>query len=94
MVNTNFGGSSFDFAIDDSLKDYTPTAEAMGRRFGELTSNPSAPEAVAEVIWKAVNETGNRLRFRAGPDAETLLDRRKAQDDAMFINGIKGFMGP
>ncbi|RBW59105.1 SDR family oxidoreductase [Ruegeria sp. A3M17] len=94
MINTNFGGSSFDFAMDDSLKDYTPTAEAMDRLFGKLASKPSAPEAAADVIWKAANETGNRLRFRAGPDAETLLDRRKAQDDAMFIDGIKDLMAP
>lgn len=92
MIRTNFGGSSFDFAMDESLSDYAPTAEAMGRLFGKLASKPSSPETVAEVIWDAANETGGRLRFRAGQDAERLLDERKSQDDADFIDGIKKLM--
>jgi short-subunit dehydrogenase len=92
MIKTNFGGSAFDFAMDESLSDYAPTAEAMGRLFGQLASNPSAPETVAEVIWDAANEPGGRLRFRAGADAERLLDERKAKDDATFIGSIKKMM--
>lgn len=94
MIKTNFGGSSFDFAMDESLPDYAPMTEAMGRLFGKLASNPSAPETVAQVIWDAANETGDRLRFRAGPDAEALLDARKKQDDATFIGGLKQQMTP
>jgi NAD(P)-dependent dehydrogenase (short-subunit alcohol dehydrogenase family) len=93
MIRTDFGGRSFDFAMDETLADYAPTAEAMGRLFGRLAANPSAPEVVAEVIWQAVDESGDRLRFRAGPDAEDLLDDRKAKDDATFIGGIKALMG-
>ena len=92
MIRTNFGGRSFDFAMDESLTDYAPTAAAMGRLFGKLAANPSGPEVVAEVIWRAANESGDRLRFRAGADAEELLDRRKRQDDATFIGGIKELM--
>lgn len=92
MIKTNFGGSSFDFAMDEGLAEYAPTAAAMGRLFGKLASSPSTPETVAEVIWNAAHETGGRLRFRAGPDAERLLDERKRQDDAAFIDGIKQLM--
>lgn len=92
MIKTNFGGRSFDFAMDDSLADYAPSAEAMGRLFGKLASNPSSPEVVADVIWQAATAPGDQLRFRAGPDASDLLDRRKAQDDATFIGGIKALM--
>jgi NAD(P)-dependent dehydrogenase (short-subunit alcohol dehydrogenase family) len=92
MIRTNFGGSSFDFAMDEDLGDYAPMAEAMGRVFGKLASNPSDPKTVAEVIWDAANETGDRLRFRAGADAVELLDRRKVQGDATFIGGIKQLM--
>ena len=92
MIKTNFGGSSFDFAMKEGLTDYAPMAEAMGRVFGRLASNPSAPETVAEVIWGAANETGHRLRYRAGTDAVELLDKRKAEDDATFISGIKKLM--
>ncbi len=92
MIKTNFGGSSFDFAMDERLSDYAPTAEAMGRLFGKLASDPSAPETVAEVIWQAANESGDRLRFRAGADADRLLDARKSLDDATFIGDLKALM--
>ncbi|MEM7059634.1 MAG: SDR family oxidoreductase [Pseudomonadota bacterium] len=89
MIKTDFGGRSFDLAMDENLPDYAPTAEAMGRIFGKLASNPSAPEVVANVIWEAANEDSNRLRFRAGADAVELLNKRKDQDDATFIGSIK-----
>ncbi|WP_425098592.1 SDR family oxidoreductase [Tropicibacter sp. S64] len=92
MIKTDFGGRSFDFAMGEDLTDYAPTAAAMGRLFSKLAATPSAPEVVADVIWQAVTATGNQLRFRAGPDATDLLDRRKAQDDATFIGGIKALM--
>lgn len=92
MIKTDFGGRSFDFAMDDTLTDYGPTAAAMGRLFGKLAANPSAPEVVADVIWQAANETTDRLRFRAGADAETLLEARKARDDAEFLGGVKALM--
>ena len=92
MIRTDFGGRSFDFAMDDGMTDYIPTAEAMGRLFGKLATNPSPPDLVADVIWQAVTAPGNRLRFRAGPDAVDLLDRRKSEDDDAFIGSIKALM--
>ena len=92
MIKTDFGGRSFDFAMDDNLTDYAPTAQAMGRLFGKLAANPSAPEVVADVIWQAAHESGDRLRFRAGSDAEALPDERKAKSDADFIGGLKALM--
>lgn len=92
MIGTDFGGRSFDFAMDESLSEYSPTVDAMGRLFGKLAANPSPPEVVAKVIWEAANETGDRLRYRAGADAHRLLDERKAKDDAAFIGGLKALM--
>lgn len=92
MIRTDFGGRSFDFAMDEGVADYGPTAAAMGRLFGKLAANPSLPEVVADVIWAAANDTSNRLRFRAGPDAEALIERRKEEGDATFIGSIKALM--
>lgn len=44
------------------------------------------------MIWQAANESGDRLRFRAGPDAKALLDERKAKSNADFVGGLKGLM--
>ena len=38
MIRTDFGGRSFDFAMDENLPDYGPTAAAMGRLFGKLAA--------------------------------------------------------
>ena len=92
MIRSDFGGRSFDFAMDEGLPDYAPTVQAMARVFGRLAADPSAPEVVADEIWTAVSDTGSRLRFRAGPDADALLDRRKREDDASFLGGIKALM--
>lgn len=64
----------------------------MGRLFGKLAATPPAPEVVADVIWAAVNDTSHRLRFRAGRDAEALLNRRKQEDDTEFLGNIKRLM--
>lgn len=61
----------------------------MGRLLTKLASHPSSPEMVAEVIWNAAHDRGKQLRFRAGQDAEQLLDARKKQDDLSFIANIK-----
>jgi NADP-dependent 3-hydroxy acid dehydrogenase YdfG len=92
MIRTNFGGSSFDFATDDDLPDYAPTAAAMRSVFGKLAASVSSPDVVAACIWTAANDAGDRLRYRAGPDAVELLERRKAEDDATFFASIKALM--
>lgn len=92
MIKTNFGGRSFDMAMDENLSDYEPIYKAMGNVFGSMSANPSEPEVVAETIWEAANFDGHRLRFRAGADAVDLLGRRKLQDDDTFIGSIKALM--
>ena len=92
MIKTDFGGRSFDFCNDESLAEYQGTVQKLFAHWGKVGSNPSDPSVVAEVIWEAVNETGDRLRFRAGPDAHALLKRRKAEDDATFVGDIKELM--
>ena len=47
---------------------------------------------MAEVIWQAANDDSGQLRFRAGADAEALLDKRAQVGDAAFIADIKELM--
>ena len=89
MIATDFGGRSFDFAVDESLTEYGPIMQGMQKVMAHHAANPSPPEVVAEVIWRAATDGSDRLRYRAGADAEVLLDARKAQDDATFLGEMK-----
>ncbi|UWQ89559.1 SDR family oxidoreductase [Rhodobacteraceae bacterium M382] len=93
MINTDFGGRSFDFVVDESMPDYLPVVAGMQAAMGSFGAQASEPELVAEVIQTAVTDGTSQLRYRAGADAETLLSARKAQDDETFIGGIKAGMG-
>jgi short-subunit dehydrogenase len=89
MIKTNFGGSSFDFVLDDSMTEYLPTVAGMQKAMGSFAANPSEPAVVADVIWQAVTDGTFTLRYRAGADAVALLDERKSQDDETFIGNMK-----
>ena len=95
MIATDFGGRSFDFVNDESLKEYQPVVQALFSRWGsdDQTAQASEPIVVSEVIWTAVTDGTDTLRYRAGPDAVELLDNRKALDDATFIGGLKAQFG-
>ncbi|MEP3280482.1 MAG: SDR family oxidoreductase [Stappiaceae bacterium] len=92
MIKTDFGGRSFDFVVDENMSEYLPTVAAMQKVMGTYAANPSEPQVVAEVVWQAVTDGSDTLRYRAGADAVQLLDARKRQDDATFIGVIKNAM--
>ena len=55
--------------------------------------DPSLPSVVADVIYGAVTDGTDTLRYRAGADAVQLLDNRKNLDEATFIAGLKSQFG-
>ncbi len=92
MIATDFGGRSFDFTNDESMTEYQPVVQALFGAWGQNVQ-ASDPIVVAEVIWAAVTDGTDTLRYRAGADAVELLDDRKALDDATFIGGLKAQLG-
>ena len=93
MIRTDFGGRSFDFVNDESMEGYQSVVKALFDAWGSAGDQASEPQVVVDAIWEAVTDGTDRLRYRAGPDAEMLLDARKAQDDAAFFAGIRAQMG-
>ena len=91
MIATDFGGRSFDFQNDESIAEYQPLVGAVFGGMSEMQA--SEPIVVAEVIWEAVTDGTDTLRYRAGADAVELLNNRKALDDATFIGGLKAQLG-
>ncbi|MEP1327539.1 SDR family oxidoreductase [Pseudophaeobacter sp.] len=93
MINTDFGGRSFEFVMDEAMPEYMSTIAGMQKAMATFGAQPSEPEVVAEVIWTAARDDTGQLRFRAGADAHALLAARKEQDDATFLASIKQTMG-
>ena len=93
MINTDFANRSFDFTNDESLEEYQGIVHKLLSGWAASEFPGSAPEVVADVIYSAVTDGTNTLRYRAGSDAVELLNNRKLLDDESFIGGLKAQMG-
>ena len=89
MIKTDFSGRSFDFVNDETISEYQGTVKNLFASFGNAGISPSEPQVVADVIWEAVTDGTDTLRYRAGADAVELLDKRKAQEDETFFATFK-----
>ena len=92
VINTDFGGRSFDFSADESLAEYQGIVGALADRMSG-TGASSEPIVVAEVIYEAATDGTNRLRYTAGDDARDILANRTAVGDEEFLAGMKAKFG-
>ena len=92
-IATDFGGRSFDFQNDESLKEYQPLVSAMFKAMENMTQNISPASLVAEVIYAAATDGNDQIRYTAGEDAKEFMKNRKELDDATFIGGVKAQFG-
>lgn len=76
FIATDFGGRSFDFQAG-YVSEYQPIINALMKQWQNPDNTISPPSLVAEVIFNAVTDGTNQLRYRAGDDANFLLDTRK-----------------
>ena len=84
MIATDFGGRSFDFQAGE-ISDYQPVIEALMKQWQNPENTSSPASLVADVIYKAVTDDSEQLRYRAGDDANFLLDSRKKMTDEEFF---------
>jgi NADP-dependent 3-hydroxy acid dehydrogenase YdfG len=92
MVATDFG-KAVDFSNDERLTEYQPLVAKVMASFAESQKEASPPEAVADVVFQAVNDGTDQLRYRVGKDAEAMLSARQSQDDATFFQNLRGQLG-
>lgn len=92
-IQTDFDGRSFDFSNDTELAEYQPTVESLFRVLGPLAANGSTAEAIAKIVYAAVTDGSDQLRYEAGDDAVALLASRRAADDATFFAGMRAQFG-
>lgn len=84
FVATDFGGRSFDFQAGD-IEEYKPILNALMKQWQNPNATISQPALVAEVIYNAVTDGTDQLRYRAGDDANFILDSRKRMSDLDFF---------
>ena len=92
MIATDFGGRSFDFQAGE-IADYQPIIGALMKQWQNPDNNSSAASLVADVIYTAVTDDSEQLRYRAGDDANFLLDSRKKMTDDEFFSMMNNQMG-
>ncbi len=92
FIATDFGSRSFDFQAGN-IEDYQPIINALMKQWQNPNNTVSPPSLVAEVIFNAVTDGTNQLRYRAGEDANILLDNRKKMTDAAFFEMMNNQLG-
>ena len=91
MIATDFGGRSFDFQAGE-IADYQPIIGALMKQWQNPDNSSSAASLVADVIYTAVSDDSEQLRYRAGDDANFLLDNRKKMTDDEFFSMMNNQM--
>jgi NAD(P)-dependent dehydrogenase (short-subunit alcohol dehydrogenase family) len=92
MINTGFN-KALDFSNDENLPEYQELVQKVMAGFAEAQKRASPPEAVAEIVYEAVTDGTDRLRYTVGKDAEAMLTARNTQDDAAFVKGMRDQLG-
>lgn len=87
-VKTNFSTSSFDLNIEGSPEEYGPLVQQFVAAVQAMVISSEAID-VARVIYEAVTDGTDQMRYIAGADAEQLIGARKQMNDADFIALIK-----
>lgn len=92
FIATDFGGRSFDFQAGE-IEEYKPLINALMQQWQNPDNAVSPPSLVAEIIYEAITDGKNQLRYRAGDDAIKLLDSRKKMTDDEFFKMMYSQLG-
>lgn len=92
FIATDFGRRSFDFQAGEVV-DYKPIINALMKQWQNPNNTVSPANLVAEVVHSAVTDGTDQLRYRAGSDADFLLDNRKNMSDDAFFSMMYDQMG-
>eukprot|EP00171_Calliarthron_tuberculosum_P018065 IDg18065t1 len=80
-VNTDFNGRSLVLTTSDTVRDYDTLLENTLATFASFAGSGSEPIVIAKVIYKAVCDDSDQIRFPAGEDAHQMLGERYATSD-------------
>lgn len=87
MTKSDFGSRSLVFSSDDTMPEYAALVKGTVEAFATLPSAETSD--VAETIFDAATDDGDRLRYPSGNDAKMFIDMRREQDDETFAQSLK-----
>jgi hypothetical protein len=88
-VDTDFGGRSMDFALDESLTEYSDALAKFQSRMAESGLGRSTAEYLAEQIFVAATDGTTQMRYLIGDDAIQTYGMREQVGDDAFMAGMK-----
>lgn len=92
--STSFGANSAHRLEGLTPPPYDAFARAYFERMRDYPTNYTSEADVAEAVWRAATEAGNRLRYAAGADAELVADLRWGNTEANFLARVRALFVP
>lgn len=92
-IATDFAGRSFDFTNDESIAEYQPAVQAIMGAFDSILSQASPASDCAKVIFGAITDGSDKMRYPAAGGAEDMLAMRRDADDETFFGRMKEMTG-
>ena len=93
VSSTNFGARSVgDLALDDSLTDYDEFVGRMNATFAAMMGAPMvSADDVGQLIWAAVTDGADRLRYLIGDDARGFVKARRELSDQAYVDFMRSY---
>lgn len=92
-IETDFAGRSFDFTNDESLTEYQGTVQSILQFMESAFSESSPARDCAQVIYEAITDGADKMRYPAAGGAENFLASREGVDDETYFAGVKQQFG-
>ncbi len=83
-VRTDFAGRSLVMTQSETVRDYDPLVANVLAKFAERINVGSEPIVIAKVIFEAVTNTSDKIRYAAGDDANQMLPERYGMSDEQY----------
>ncbi|RFZ94024.1 SDR family oxidoreductase [Mucilaginibacter conchicola] len=92
-IHTDFTTRSLDISTDENMPEYAHIFQKLQEGMPAFFEHASPASLVADVIYEAVTDGTDQLRYTAGEDARETVNNRKQLDDKRFTEAIKSQFG-
>ena len=92
-VATDFAGRSLSVTFSDDNHPYAANVGKALAAWDSRRGNYAAPEQVADVIYHAVTDGSQQIRYLSGADAEMLYHARRTMNDAEYLQQMRTHFG-